>query len=117
MWCKIHCFNKHCIPGIVRDQILFQIWIQHLENRPVKLGHLVTFDSMLRFSLAGAGLWFCEAAPTGIILGSNFWYTNREIRMSINYVRDYIARNAFQNYVIMKENKIQFLIPSLTALE
>ena len=34
-----------------------------------------------------------------------------------NYVRDDIAWNAFQNYVKMKENKIQFLIPSLTALE
>ena len=77
----------------------------------------MTFDSVLRFSLAGTCLLFCESAPTGIILGSNFWYTNKEIRMSINYVRDDIAWNAFQNYVKMKENKIQFFIPSLTALE
>ena len=37
--------------------------------------------------------------------------------MSINYVRDDIAWNAFQNYVKMKEKQIQFLITSLTALE
>ena len=109
---KIRCYNKPCIPGVFRDQILFQIWIQHLENRPVKLGHLVTFDSMLRFTLAGACLRFCEAAPTGIILGSNFWYQDKAMnfRILIYYVRDDIAEELFRNNVKMVENKIQFFI-------
>ena len=47
---------------------------------------------------------------TGIILGSNFRYQNKEInyRILIKYATDDIAWKLFRNNVTLKENKIQF---------
>ena len=82
-----------------------------------QLGQLVAFDSILQFLLDDTCMWFCEAAPiitytTGVILGSNFRYQNKEInyRILIKYGRDDITCKLFRNNVTMKENKIQIFI-------
>ena len=112
---------KACIAGVVREQIWWQIRIQHVEKPPCAIfleqsGQPVAFDSILQFSLLGTCMWFWEAAPIitytkDVILGSNFRYQNQEInhRILIKCARDDIARKHFQNNVTMKENKIQNL--------
>ena len=54
---------------------------------------------------------------TGVILGSNFRYPNKEInyRIFIKYGRIYIVWKLFQIKVTMNENKIQFFYIEFTG--
>ena len=85
-----------------------------------QLGQPVAFDSTLWFLIDDTLFW--KAAPiiiytTGVIIGSNFLYQNKEInyRIFIKYGKNCIVWKLFQIKVTMNENKIQFFYIEFTG--